>query len=373
MEKRLDLYTDYLISSNGQVSATDLAKVLDNTHSHDSFTRMLSKSDFTSKDLWLTTKPIIRQFEQRNQNLNTPCLIFDDTISEKPYTDENDIVAWHFDHCQNRTIKGINLLTAFYSTSNQEEELRLPVSYEIIHKDLRYCDVKTKKEHRKSKVTKNELLQKMVLQAKENGLSFKYVLADTWFASSDNMRFIDKEKRYFVFDIKDNRSFILFTESPKSYPTKLKTSGLSWSSISSLQIEDGIAVKVWLKDLDLVVIITKQVFRNEAGELTGCRYLVSNDLSLSASELIGLYQKRWGIEEYHKSLKQNTSLCKSPTRTVKTQSNHLYCSIVAYVKLEVLKLQIHLGHFALKSRLYIKALKAAFAELQTIKLEAQSV
>lgn len=35
-------------------------------------------------------------------------LIVDDSIAEKPYTDENDIVCWHYDHAKDRTIKGIN-------------------------------------------------------------------------------------------------------------------------------------------------------------------------------------------------------------------------------------------------------------------------
>ena len=33
---------------------------------------------------------------------------FDDTIQEKPYTDENELIPWHFDRSKNRTVKGIN-------------------------------------------------------------------------------------------------------------------------------------------------------------------------------------------------------------------------------------------------------------------------
>ena len=40
--------------------------------------------------------------------------IFDDTIQEKPWTDESELICWHFDHCQNRTVKGVNLLNALY-------------------------------------------------------------------------------------------------------------------------------------------------------------------------------------------------------------------------------------------------------------------
>lgn len=33
-------------------------------------------------------------------------LIADDTISEKPYMDENEIVGWYFDHSKGRSVKG---------------------------------------------------------------------------------------------------------------------------------------------------------------------------------------------------------------------------------------------------------------------------
>ena len=67
-------------------------------------------------------------------------LIFDDTIQEKPYTDENDLICWHYDHSQNRTVKGINLLNCVYHAS----DVSLPVTYELITKPVLYTDVKTR-------------------------------------------------------------------------------------------------------------------------------------------------------------------------------------------------------------------------------------
>jgi IS4 transposase len=61
---------------------------------------------------------------------------------------------------------------------------------------------------------------------------------------------------------------------------------------------------------------------------TGILYLASNDLQHDADYLYQIYQKRWKIEVYHKSIKQNTSLAKSPTKKVKSQANHIFASIV---------------------------------------------
>jgi hypothetical protein len=49
------------------------------------------------------------------------------------------------------------------------------------------------------------MMQLMIQQAIANQLPFKYVLADTWFASCDNMRFIHSCKKHFLLDLKNNR------------------------------------------------------------------------------------------------------------------------------------------------------------------------
>jgi hypothetical protein len=77
------------------------------------------------------------------------------------------------------------------------------------------------------------------------------------------------------------------------------------------------------------------------------------------------------VESYHKSLKQNASLEKSPTQTVRSQSNHLFASLCGYIKLELLKQSTQLNHFALKGKLYLRALQSAFSalrELQPVRL-----
>ena len=62
--KLLDLYTDYLISSNHYRTATGLADILEGEVSHDKVTRFLSKSDYTSKELWRFVKPTVRKIEE---------------------------------------------------------------------------------------------------------------------------------------------------------------------------------------------------------------------------------------------------------------------------------------------------------------------
>ena len=49
---------------------------------------------------------------------------------------------------------------------------------------------------------------------------------------------------------------------------------------------------------------------------------------------------------------------KSPTKTIDTQANHFFSSILAYVKLESLTLRLGIGHFRLNAQLYLRGLKA---------------
>jgi transposase len=139
-------------------------------------------------------------------------------------------------------------------------------------------------------------------------------------------------------------------------------------AVSDLELPAGTTCEIWLEEVPFPLLLTKQVFINEDNSI-GLLYLVTSDMTLSSDQTQKLYQRRWSIEEYHKSLKQNVSLERSPTRTPTTQRNHLFSSLCAYLKLESMKWQTKLNHFALKSKIYQSALKAAYSEL--VKLTPQ--
>jgi len=359
MEDNLDLYTDYLLSSFGQTSSTGLSRLVDEAISHDRISRFLSGNEFNSRTLWQEVKPLVRKYQT-----DDACLIFDDIIVAKPHTDENEMVCWHFDHSEGKSVKGFNILNAYYHSQQDDMDLplRIPVAFEIILKTISFCELKTRKLKRVSPVTKNEILRTMVNQAIHNQLKFKHVLADSWFGSADNMRFIHKKKKFFIFDMKSNRRVVL--------SEKDRNAG-NWTRIDEIDIADNTPLKVWLKDLEFPVLLTKQVFTNK-NQSGGVRFLVSNDFSLSDDNFTTLYKKRWSVEEYHKSLKQNAAIAKSPTRTLRTQGNHIFASMMACVKLEKLKFASTLNHFAMKAKIYLAANKAAFKELATIKQNAFS-
>lgn len=348
-KEKLELYTDYLISNNGYATATGLSAMLDGEVSHDQVTRFLSERDYTSKDLWRQVKSTVRQVERE-----AGCLIFDDTIQEKEWTDENEIMCWHYDPSKGRAVKGINVLNALY----HNDEVSVSVAFEVIHKPIQFCDVTTRQVKRASVVTKNELMREMLNTCVLNAIKFRYVLMDSWFASQENFEFILKKKKHFIAALKDNRLVALSREDKKQG---------RFVRISELDLADKQAVRGWLKGFEQEVLLVRRVFTNKDGS-TGLLNLVCSDLTCDGEYVATIYQKRWKVEEFHKSLKSNAGLAKSPTRTVTTQNNHVFMAIYAVFKLECLKIKHKANHFALRAKLFIKANQIAYAELQKMKI-----
>ena len=344
-----DLYTDYLISSFGPTTATGLSRLLDGQISHDQVTRLLATEPQKSADLWRVVKPLVRQIE-----CPAAVLSIDDSIGEKPYTDENEIVCWHWSHSFDRHVKGIEFLTAFYHAG----AVSLPVAFDLVEKTEEYLDPKTGQSKRRSPVSKNERYRRLLSVAVHNQLLFQYVLNDVWFASADNMKYVKGDlKKEFIMPLKRNRK-VAVSEADKRRG--------QYVAVSTLDLPAGTTRQMWLEDVPFAVLLLKQVFTNDDGS-TGVRYLVTSDLTLDYDRITKLFHRRWGIEVYHKSLKQNASLEKSPTRTETTQRNHLFASLCAYVKLERLKIKTKLSHFTLKTKLYQAALQTAYAELVKLK------
>lgn len=110
-KKILDIYSDYLICQNKYATATGLSDLLSGDISHDKITKYLNSEELGSKELWVYVKPEIR----KHQTDKGGVLILDDSIEEKPHTDENEIVAWHHSNAKGRHVKGINILSCLVS------------------------------------------------------------------------------------------------------------------------------------------------------------------------------------------------------------------------------------------------------------------
>jgi len=347
VDNLLDLYTDYLIVSPGKTTATGLSSLSGGSVSHDQVTRLLSIiiGIYRSATLWREVKPLCWEISSPDG-----VLIIDDSVEEKKYTDRNELICWHYDHTQGRSVKGVNFLTALYYS----QDVSMPVSVEWIKKDQQVTDKKGKVSFKGIK-TKNEYFREMTSRA-TGQVNFRYILADSWFSGSGNLEWVVSScKRDFIIAIKENRKAALSEDDKKAG---------RYSSIQDMGPE-GCVQRVYMEQLDFPVFLTKQVFKNGDGG-TGTPYLATIDGTLYVAQITAIYQKRWKVEEYHKSVKSNASFAKSPTRRVVTQTSHFIAAIMAFVKLERLKVRNSQNHFAMKTQIMVAATKAAYDEYRKL-------
>jgi hypothetical protein len=284
--EHFDLYTDYLISSFGPTTATGLSKLLDGQLSHDQVTRFLASDPKNSADLWKIVKPLGRTVESEDATIS-----IDDSISEKPYSDEHDIIAWHWSHSFEPHVKGLEFLTAYYQVAGGS----LPIAFDIVEKTEPYIDKKTGKNKRRSPITKNQRYVLLLRVAVHNQVPFHYVLNDVWFASANNLKYVKTTlKKDFIMPLKSNRKVALSENGQRSG---------RYVAVSTLDLRAHTTCEVWLEDVPFPVLLLKPVLkeRRPDGRNLPCNRVQSNGSTsvcfhyfvppLAAGVFFGLRQK----------------------------------------------------------------------------------
>ena len=342
----LDLYTDYVLVTPTYSTATGLSSVTDHKVSHDQVTRLLS-GQINSSTVWQQVKPLIHQI-----HCDDGLLIIDDSIEPKPFTKTNALINWHYDHCTGKSVKGVHFVSSFYYSPKYS--MGLPAGVDYVLKDQEQIDKQGKVTY-KSTRTKNEMMRDMVRDADDN-MSVNYVLADSWFSSAGNRNCITEDSDSdCIMAIKSSRVVALSKDD--------KEKGI-YHSIESLELQ-GRTMWVYLKQYNNPVLIAKQVFKNGDGS-TGTLYLATSDMNLDYSSLTAIYEKRWKVEEFFRSIKNAAAFAKAPTKTIKTQHAHFTASMIAFIKLERLKLRNSKNHYAMKSEIWLVATKAAWKQLDKL-------
>lgn len=291
----LDLYVDFLIASQKQYSGLELSKVSSTDMSHDSVNRWLSKNKLTPKIVWQNAASMI--------DPKTGYLIIDDSVLDKPYSRKIPLVKNQYSGKHHRTVNGIDLVNMLWT----EGEKMIPVDYRV------YDPTRDGK-------TKNDHAQEMLNFAEKRGFSPDYVLIDSWYSSIDNLKNINKKGWKWIAALKSNRLVSLIQG------TYLPVSDLDWTS---KQVH-----KVWLKAYGWV-LVSKIVFENE--DIT---YIATNDLSLDNPETLRSHNDhRWKIETFHRGIKQCCGIERCYSTLERSQRNHILCAFLAFLKLELERIQ----------------------------------
>lgn len=305
----LKLYSAFLLANQNKYSGLELSKTTENM-AHDSVNRWLMRSDFKPQELWSDVKKMVAA--------DTGYLIGDDTVLDKSYSRRNELAKKQYSGNAHGLINGIDLVNLLWTDEDGGEYV--PVDYRVYQKEL---DGKTKNDH----------FQEMLKRAKKRGFSPLYVLFDAWYASVENMKLITRELKWrFICNLKSNR--------------QVSVAKNEYMSIADLDLAEGQARQVWLKEYGFVVVC-KTVDKN--GDVT---YLATSDLNLTDyDDFLAHHDQRWRIEEFHRGIKQTTGIEKCYSVKSASQKTHIFAAFTAFLKLEKNRLKNNVTWYEQKARI----------------------
>jgi uncharacterized pyridoxamine 5'-phosphate oxidase family protein len=157
-------------------------------------------------------------------------------------------------------------------------------------------------------VSKNELFRQLLHQAYQSAVPFRYVLGDSWYTNAENMKAVLAIGKHYVRSVKSNPEVALSATD--------KANG-EFIKISEINLAVGTLRKVYMGSVKQGVVICRDIYINKdrsQGELL----LLSTDVNQTFQQIITSCQKRWEVEDYPKSLKNNISLEASPAHSMQT-------------------------------------------------------
>lgn len=293
----LEIYTLFLLSEPKLISCVRLSEILEDL-SHDSINRFLIRENYTPKDLFDQVRYLIV--------LEKGTLSVDDMVIDKPYSNPQkaEFIDYFWSGKHHKTVKGINLITLYYT---DKKGVSLPVNYRIINK--------------KEGKTKHEYFLEMLAEVMTWGLKPLTITGDSWYSKKETLKFLKDKEQSFLFALKSNR--------------KVSVEKNQFVQVQTLDIpQQGLIV--YLKEVGWVKVFRTR-FKNEF------RYYAvflpnQNELQqLSWSDFTVIHDQHWGIEQYHRALKQVCNIERFQVRKTAAISTHIFSSIRAFIQLELLR------------------------------------
>jgi hypothetical protein len=313
-------YCQYLLSSQINYTITNLAEHLENI-SHDKINYYLKKEKLTPRLLWDNVKDVIMTDDNGY-------VIFDDSVLDKRYSEEIEIVRRQYSGNEHGVLKGIGVVSCVYV--NPKLQRFWVVDYRIFNPD---ADGKTKIDHVK------DMLQNLVYHKL---LPFDTVLMDTWYAVHNLMLYIDSLDKIYYCPLKDNR-LVDDTFGKEKYK---RIELLQWSEE---ELECGKIIKIKGFPANKKVKLFRVTVSTNRTD-----YVVTNDLSQSSTDVVQQVCKiRWKIEEFHREIKQLTGIESCQCRKARLQLNHIACAMLVWVRLKNLAYRTGQTIYQIKQKLLV--------------------
>lgn len=254
--------------------------------------------------------------------------IIDDSLYDRSRSKKTELLAKVFDHCSMKFKRGYRMLTLGWSDGNSF----VPVNHCLLSaaddKNL-ICDAEkfdgrslAGKRRRQSRRKATDVMVELLKSAMTSGISAKYVLFDTWFASPKTMIAVKNSLGLdTVAALKKGKTKYLYNGEKQDikeiFSRNRKRRGRSkyLLSVEVVMEKDGESIPARI------------VFVRNKSNKKDWIALVSTDMSLPEEEIIRIYGKRWDIEVFFKSCKSYLGLIKG-TRTTSYDALNAHIAIV---------------------------------------------
>jgi hypothetical protein len=299
-------YVEYLISTPINYTCTNLAEHVEGI-SHDAVSNYLKRGHLTARHLWELVENLIDDSEEAT-------LILDDSVQNKQYSRSIELVKLQYSGAVGGLVKGIGVVNLVH-TNGQDREY-YPIDYRIYAKE---ADGKTKNDH---------FIEMLTNAISDKQIQAKTVLFDSWYASWQNLKRVQRLGLTFYTTLKSNRLVSLSKETGYVHLDEV-----DWTPE---RLKHGVIAK--LKKVPFKVKLFKVVAPN--GDID---WVITNDLDETMTTQVAQEadKLRWQVEEFHRELKQLTGSEKCQCRTSRSQRNHLACCYHAWISLKV-----HANHFS---------------------------
>ena len=297
---RLD-YCQYLLASQINYTLTNFADHAEK-FSHDAANRYLAGDEIRPRLVWENVK---------GQVIQTPYgfLVFDDTVIDKNFSRNIELVRSQYSGNAHKVIKGIGVVTCVYV--NPQSDQFWIIDYRIYDPD---GDGKSKLDHMK------DMLLNCVYQKE---LPFWAVLMDSWYASKDMMLQIERLDKIYYCPLKDNRQ-VDDSGGNKSYQ---RVDSLSWT-----KTEEQHGKQIKIKGFPGSHKV--KLFRVELSTQR-TDYIVTNEMEQDNVEVVqDVCGFRWKVEQFHRETKQLTGIEGTQCRKARIVRNHIGCAILVWIRLK---------------------------------------
>lgn len=301
-------YIPFLLATPKGCSATEAARVQPDrpaadapAPAHDAFTRPLHRLEPDPDTLWDEVRPLLRT--------TGGVLVLDDSVLDKPSARHMGLVGYHWSGRHKRVVKGIDLVTPLWADGGA----LWPCGYRTVNPA--------------QEATKNDLFREMVRHAHARGPAPRCVALDAWYSGKDNLKAVRDCGWTFLTQVRCNR---------RVNPDRTGNRPIEQCAIAAT------GTVVHLEGFGLV-----RAFRIVATN-GDTEHWVTNDPGMDEQARLGYAGRAWGIEEYHRGLKQHCGVDRARARYTRAVGNHIGCAIRAFVRLEWHRLTTGVSWFAAK-------------------------